>query len=192
MSFIEPKYPDLEIPRLPIVARVFPALLARWSVSSKSITGDRTAVTVIEPIVIWALKDYSRGQMEIDKFKVPSVKSAVVQYHIVDLVVGTVKLQTSLELVSDKLIELSVCKGVAAVVQVLDRASPVRGNDVHVYRSKIQSRSQLGAGLRFNLVQESSLRSMKEENQATDGGEMRGEMLHLSFRAISIELDKIY
>ena len=32
------------------------------------------------------------------------------------------------------------------------------------------------------------MRSMKEENQATDGG----EMLHLSFRAISIELDKIY
>ena len=75
MSFIEPKYPDLEIPRVPIVARVFPALLARWSVSSKSITGDRTAVTVIEPIVVGTLKDYSRGQMEIDKFKVPSVKS---------------------------------------------------------------------------------------------------------------------
>ena len=63
----------------------------------------------------------------------------MVQYHIVDLVVRTIKLQTSLELVSGKLIKLSVCKGVAAVVQVLDGASSVRGNDVHVYRSKIQS-----------------------------------------------------
>ena len=75
MPFIDPKYPHLEIPRVPIVVRIFPALLARWGVSSKSIAGDRTAVTVIEPIVVGTLKDYSRGQMEIDKFKVPSVKS---------------------------------------------------------------------------------------------------------------------
>ena len=47
------------------------------------------------------------------------------------------------------------------------------------------TRSQLGTGLRFNLVQESSMRSMEKENQ-TDGG----QKLHLSFRALSIELEK--
>ena len=58
--------------------------------------------------------------MEIDKLQVPSITATVVQYHIVNLVVGSFKLQASLQVLSDKLIKRSVCKSVATVVKVLD------------------------------------------------------------------------
>ena len=46
--------------------------------------------------------------MEIHKLQVPPIKATVIYDHIIYLVVGSFKLQASLELLSDKLIKRSV------------------------------------------------------------------------------------
>ena len=199
---------SLEIPRIPVVPREVVHVL-RGLVFEPS-AGYRASVAAVEPIIVVAPKDCSRGEVKAHVLHVPPAGAAVAQYHIVDDILGSLELQAPLKFFPDKLVEVSPAEGVSRVVEVVYCASPVRRNDVNVDCAEIapckcntKGGCDLGSGrmsvsltrpklcscLGLHLVQEGTglpASGVEEENQGKDGR----QKLHVAKPTIWLALGK--